>query len=118
MLNNRYRLVLTQPFREKIHGKDKESSNDIEQHYICHYIFNNLKQMERVTYRFNKKYNVNGLQIAEIVYLEKGGECVAILKTFWLKLFLKIFIRKTRNIIHKEKRMRNIRFILDREMKM
>lgn len=116
MLNNncRYRLVLTQQFQENIHGKDDESSTDIEQHFICHYIFNKCENFKKVSKRFNRKYNVQGLQIAQIEYLRKGGECVAIIKTFWLKLFIKIVAKKIRIILEKEKKMKDIDFILKR----
>jgi len=119
MFNNRnYHLVLTQPFQENIHGKDEKSSKDIEQHFICHYIFKgteNFQKVKKVSCRFNHQYKIQGLQIAKIEYLSQGGECIAILKTFWLKLFLKIVVKNIQKIIEKENKMRNIHFILKRE---
>jgi hypothetical protein len=120
MRNQKYHLVLCQQYQPEIHGHDNKSSQDIHSHYICHHVYrNNLNSINELAFKrkslrhsFYKHYQMDGLQIAQVVYLNnQGNECVAILKTFWIKIFLRICIPFLRNIIQKQKRMRNIHYL-------
>jgi hypothetical protein len=120
---SKYKLVLAQPFMKNVHGYDEKSSKDIQQHFICHFIFkrnliNELRMKSNSrSYTFYKHYKVQGLQIAEILYLPYGNECVAICKTFWLKIFIRVCKLRMQKIIEKQKRMKNIKYLMQREYK-
>ena len=99
-----YELAICELYNKKIHGFDKNSDKNIDSHFLCHYIDssddNNIEEIVQVFQRdggnfreheFIRNYRIitNKLnynpQIAEIFYLS-GDECVAVLKTFWLKI--------------------------------
>ena len=106
MKNN---LVLCEIFHSKKYGIDKNNDEDIEKHYIVFYsyIYTGIKSFSIINkdIKFIKRHqiimyepchpyirnynhinkNILKIQIAEKVVL-KGGECVAILKTFWIKI--------------------------------
>jgi hypothetical protein len=126
VIHKKYHLVLVQRYNQRIHGKDNNTHPDIKTHFICHYIFKNsdLKCIKKeikntknsLRSSFESQYNIkNSLQIAEVIVLETG-ECVGILKTFWLKLFLKICIHILRNWVAKTKLLKQWRYRRLREI--
>ena len=115
--HSKYDLAFCEIFNSKIHGKNSNSSENIDSHYlifrtlhidefytitqfipisdfICtirnDYITNNYSQhLHPVVRNYNDiliKKNYLSLEIIECVEL-KGGEQVAIYKTFWLRIF-------------------------------
>jgi hypothetical protein len=115
--HSKYDLAFCEIFNSKIHGKNSNSSENIDSHYlifrtlhidefytitqfipisdfICtirdQYIINNYSQhLHPVVRNYNDiliKKNYLSLEIIECVEL-KGGEQVAIYKTFWLRIF-------------------------------
>jgi len=106
MKNN---LVLCEIFHSQKYGIDETSDENIEKHYIVFYsyIYKGIKSFSIIDkkIKFIKRHqiimyepchpyirnynhinkNILKIQIAEKVIL-KGGECVAILKTFWIKI--------------------------------
>ena len=115
--HSKYDLAFCEIFNTKIHGKNSNSSENIDSHYlifrtlhidefytitqfipisdfICtirdQYIINNYSQhLHPVVRNYNDiliKKNYLSLEIIECVEL-KGGEQVAIYKTFWLRIF-------------------------------
>lgn len=126
VVHKKYRLVLAHPFEENVHGWNETSSIGIHTHYICHYIYRpqDMKNVMReikntknsLRFSFEKQYNIDSaLQIAEVIELE-GKESVAILKTFWIRIFLRICIPFLRNIIIKNKRLRDWKYLRMREI--
>ena len=65
-------------WNETIHGKDKDSSKNIETHWIFH----NDVEVEELP---EPSFPWLRIEIARLNYL-KGGECSAIFKTYWLKI--------------------------------
>lgn len=100
----KYNLVLCEQFNKETHGFDNDSDPNVVHHHLVMYsekeVFSLQKTMKRM-----KKYirlcsqdtprreQIRKPEIAECIYL-RGGECVAIIKTFWLK----IIQRKWRSI--------------------
>ncbi len=106
MKNN---LVLCEIFHSQKYGTDESSDENIEKHYIVFYsyMYKGIKSFSIIDkeLKFIKRHqiiidepchpyirnynhinkNILNIQIAEKVIL-KGGECVAILKTFWIKI--------------------------------
>jgi len=102
-------LVLCEIFHSHKYGKDESSDENIEKHFIVFYsyIYKGIKSFSTInkdikfikrnqiimyepshTYIRNYNHinkNILNIQIAEKVIL-KGGECVAILKTFWIRI--------------------------------
>lgn len=118
-------VVICELFNEKIHGVDENSSKDIEGHYL---VIDKIQPQElktdRELYRFIKQRNLwykripdsmlNHIvirnykdivrskrqlcpEIAKCIDLP-GNECVAILKTFWIRI-----IQRTWKKIYKER---------------
>jgi hypothetical protein len=127
MVNHtKYNLVLVQKYNKLVHGMDNNTHPDIETHFICHYIFtkrdmNSIKKEIKNTKKslrssFESEYNVkDSLQIAEIIVLD-SGECVAILKTFWLRIFLKVCIPILQNTVKRIKLLKQWRYRRIREI--
>ena len=84
-------------WNEKIHGKDKDSSKNIETHWIFH----NDLEVEELP---NPSFPWLRIEIARLNYL-KGGECSAIFKTYWLKIVQREWKRiyKTRLQVKRER---------------
>jgi hypothetical protein len=87
---SRYELGLCQRFNAEIHGfNENTSSPDVKEHYICLYTFpfsNTLKDYVS----FAKCYGAT-IEIVETVDLYPGNEMVGIYKTFWLRLFQRLY---------------------------
>jgi hypothetical protein len=116
----KFQFVLIKRFDESIHGKDLSSSKDIEFHFICHYIFKTNENIWReiknsknsVRYHFEKEYQIrDSLHIAEVI-MKDNEERVAILKTFWLRIFFRICLQ----FLKTKKRMKNIHYLRRREL--
>ena len=86
----RYELGLCQKFNQEIHGfNENTSSSEIKEHYICLYTFpfsNTLKDY----IAFAKCYGAT-IEIVETIDLYPGNEMVAIYKTFWLRIFQRVY---------------------------
>ena len=74
---NKNNIVLCELYQKNIHGFTNESDKNINGHYL---VISKLNP-------YNKKHNqeIIELHIAKCIYLN-GDECVAIIKTIWLKL--------------------------------
>ena len=122
-----YCLVLCELFNDKLHGFDDNSDQSVLGHYLISYNISRmvqenelndlndtkailkmcksqLNQQNNLTHSIIRNYNdiitrphYIQLQIAKVIYLS-GKECVAILKTFWIKL-----IQRTWKKIYKNK---------------
>lgn len=123
MQKNKYQLVLCQFYDERYHGKNIFMEGNI----LCEYIYKSpfkyvTTYSSNVYYRnfrnnilnntVNKNEVINILppQIAQVNRLE-SGECVCVLKTFWFRIFLRIW--KAFVVVAKAKR--NIHYLLRRE---
>jgi hypothetical protein len=102
-------LVLCEIFHSTKYGIDNTNDENIEKHYIVFYsyTYNGIKSFSTINkdIKFIKRHqiimgepchpyirnynhintNILNIQIAEKIIL-KSGECVAILKTFWIKI--------------------------------
>jgi hypothetical protein len=102
-------LVLCEIFNSEKYGIDDNSDKNIDSHYIViySYKYKGIKSFSNIKkdIKFIKKDEINiyesyhpyirnynhinnnilNIQIAEKIIL-KGGECIAILKTFWIKI--------------------------------
>jgi hypothetical protein len=111
MRNLKNKIVICQKYDPEIHGENK----NLEGHFLCEYIYKcpfkyTEKYTKNIYYRTfvkNQKNAKNQIkpQIAEVIYLDTG-ECVCVLKTFWLRIFFRIMrsfmqvLKKKRNIHH------------------
>ena len=117
--NNKYNIIMCELYNELIHGISNE---EIYTHYlvICKFNKFNIRKIRTVSTFYNTEYiqrlpnitphtifrnysniilNENYIkpEIAKCIYLQ-NGECVAILKTFWLRL-----IQRTWKTIYRQK---------------
>lgn len=89
---SRYELGLCQKFNKEIHGfNENTSSPEIMEHYICHYTFPFSNTLTEYI-AFAKCYGAT-IEIVETIWLSPGNEMVAIYKTFWLRIFQRIWRR-------------------------
>jgi hypothetical protein len=119
----KYDLLICELFNKKLHGYDETSDPNVIGHYMVLNTYGkerfdlNGKQykIKKDCEFYNKKYNVIGkykainnpirnykniiknpnyiqLHIGQKNYLS-GGECVCILKTFWISIFQRIWKR-------------------------
>ena len=122
----KYNMVLCEIFNPVVHGMDNESDPAIQGHLLVNTKFNiiNWREINNIKQEYknymnsriisNNKLNKHPLirnykniistpnyikpEIAEVIYLQ-GSECVAILKTFWIRIFLRICKKKIHNVI-------------------
>lgn len=112
----KYNIVLCEIFNPLIHGIDCDSDPEIIGHYLVHSKFDiiNWTEINDIKSEYKKHVNRNILkqkmnnhplirnykniiskanyikpEIAEIFYLS-GDECISILKTFWIRIFVRI----------------------------
>ena len=112
---NKYNIVLCEIFNPLTHGLDCDSDPEIIGHYLVHSKFDNINWIEinDIKKEYKKHINRNILkqkmnyhpfirnykniisntnyikpEIAEIFYLS-GDECISILKTFWIRIFVR-----------------------------
>jgi len=124
-----YYLVLCEIFHSQKHGMDESNDKNIEKHYIIYYSYkyNGIQSFSVIKkdIKFIKKYNIPAvihpyirnynhinknilqIQIAEKIIL-KGGECVAILKTFWIKIIQRTWKKVFRKYLF-DKYLRELR---------
>jgi hypothetical protein len=113
---NKYNIVLCEIFNPIIHGIDYNSDPEIIGHYLVHSKFDiiNWTEINGIKHEYKKHINRNIFkqkmnnhplirnykniitkanyikpEIAEIFYLS-GDECISILKTFWIRIFVSI----------------------------
>ena len=87
-MRRRYKIVLCDLFDSNIYGIDENSDKNIEKHYIIIHSYANYKpNVIKKDIKFYSKQLDKIIQpeIAECIILS-GGEYVAILKTFWIKI--------------------------------
>ena len=128
MKNN---LVLCEIFHPHKYGKDESSDKNIDNHFIIlkSYIYKGIKSfsiidkdikilkrhyiiMYEPSHPYIRNYNhinknILNIQIAEKVIL-KGGECVAIIKTFWIKIIQRTWKKILRKYLF-DKYLRELR---------
>ena len=113
---SRYELGMCQKFNKQIHGFDPvTSSPELKTHYICYYIFP-FSHTFSDDIAFAKR-NGATVEIVETIWLSPGNEMVAIYKTFWLRIFQRMF----RKWVIQRKFARSSRlysFLLKREYQM
>ena len=116
MRHDKNRIVLCQLYHPQIHGKN----NNLVGHYLCEYIYKcpfkyTLKYRTNVYYRNFMKHNENCEttipEIATVIYLQ-SGECVCVLKTFWIRIFQRIW----KSYWMKLQKKKNLRYLLNREL--
>ena len=121
---SRYSLVLCEIFNPSTHGVDDKSDPCIAGHYLVHTQYNNTVDwghVKEMVYQYkrhvlqnsrNPRFNTHPIirnyiniitnkkyiqpEIAEVIYLS-GQECVAVLKTFWFRIFQRICKKKIAN---------------------
>jgi hypothetical protein len=128
MKNN---LLLCEIFHSSKYGIDENTDENIEKHYMVlySYKYNGIKCFSDINrhIKFIKKIrnsmyehyhpyirnynhinrNILNIQIAEKIIL-KGGECVAILKTFWIRIIQRTWKRVFRKYLF-DKYLRELR---------
>jgi cytoplasmic iron level regulating protein YaaA (DUF328/UPF0246 family) len=128
MKNN---LVLCEIYHPEKYGIDEKNDKNIEKHYIVFYsyTYKGIKSFSimKKDIKFIKKHNIIlseqfhpyirnynhinknilNIQIAEKIIL-KGGECVAILKTFWIKIIQRTWKKVFRKYLF-DKYLRELR---------
>jgi len=118
--NNKYNIVLCEIFNPSSHGFDNNSDPNIQGHHLVHTKFKkiNWQTINGIIPNYKKHLlknsENNGLnihplirnyktiisnnsyikpEIAKVIYLS-GGECVAILKTVWIRILQRTWRRK------------------------
>jgi hypothetical protein len=87
-MTRRYKIVLCDLFNSDIYGFDENSDKNIKYHYIIihSYVYYNHKAINKHIKFYSKQLGkIIQPEIAECIILT-GGEYVAILKTFWIKI--------------------------------
>ena len=87
-MTRRYKIVLCDLFNSDIYGFDENSDTNIKYHYIIihSYVYYNHKAINKDIKFYSKQLGkIIQPEIAECIILT-GGEYVAILKTFWIKI--------------------------------
>jgi len=122
---SRYSLVLCEIFNPSSHGVDDKSDPCIAGHHLVHTQYDNRVDdwghVKEMVYQYkrhvlqnsrNPRFNTHPIirnykniitnkkyikpEIAEVFYLS-GQECVAVLKTFWFRIFQRICKKKIAN---------------------
>jgi len=120
---SRYSLVVCEIFNPASHGVDDNSDPCIAGHYLIHTQYNTVDwdHLKEMVYQYKKhvlqnsrnpRFNTHPIirnytniitnkkyikpEIAEVCYLS-GKECVAVLKTFWFRIFQRICKKKIAN---------------------
>jgi hypothetical protein len=84
----RYKIVLCDLFHPDIYGFDENSDKNIKKHYIVitSYVYYKPKVIKKDIKFYSKHVRkILHPEIAECIILT-GGETVAILKTFWIRI--------------------------------
>lgn len=117
MSRPKYIYATCQKFHPFIHGFDDNSSKNIDGYYMlidtimC---FQSLVRAKHLVSNQNSYYYYSGInskvtiELAEPVFMDEGGEIIAILKTFWLRIFQKTCkkrIMKNREKLAKYKKL-------------
>lgn len=94
----KYIYGICQKFSTNIHGFDRNSTKNIDGYYmlmdtiLC---FQSLVRAKHLVSNQNSYYYYSGInskvsiELVEPVFMDEGGEIIAILKTFWLRIFQK-----------------------------
>ena len=96
-----YNIAYTEPFNAVIHGCTEKSSKDIHRYHLVMEVYEAGEFFENYELRSN-------LDIVEMVELP-GSECVAIFKTFWLRILQRKW-KKDFALVKVMKRLRHLRF--------
>jgi hypothetical protein len=132
-INSKYNIILCELYNPYLHG---EANTNVIYHYLVIekfkkldidylnlysnfyyiYYYNNLNNRKHNIYRnysniISNTYYIKP-EIAECIYLSTG-ECIAILKTFWIKLIQRTWkniYSKKKNIIDLRKNPNNIKY--------
>ena len=121
--NKKYNIVLCEIFNPSSHGFDNNSDPNIQGHHLVHTKFNKINwdtinglvpNYKKHLLENSENFNLNTHplirnyktiisnnsyikpEIAEVLYLS-GGECVAILKTVWIRILQRTWKRKFLN---------------------
>ena len=125
MSRPKYIYATCQKFDPIIHGFDDNSSKNIDGYYMlidtimC---FQSLVRAKHLVSNQNSYYYYNdinskvSIELAEPVFMDEGGEIIAILKTFWLRIFQKTCKKKIMKNREKLAKYKKLPEILKREL--
>jgi len=82
---NKFEAVLCHKFNPQLHGFDKNSDPNVLGHYLC------IQRFKKPLLNLNVICSTY-FHIASVQYL-RGGECICILKTWWISLIQRCFRR-------------------------
>ena len=114
-----------QKFNTNIHGFDRNSTKNIDGYYmlmdtiLC---FQSLVRAKHLVSNQNSHYYYTGInsnvsiELVEPVFMEEGGEIIAILKTFWLRIFQRTCRKRLIKIREKVAKYKKLHEILKREI--
>lgn len=114
--NTKYNLILYEKYNNKIHGKPLTKKIIFYNLVVMRFKTFNIDYINNYIRDINHyrrtRYVIHKTEIAECIYLDTG-ECIAIIKTIWLKLiqrlWKKIYSLK-KEIIYKRKMLSSIRY--------
>ena len=125
MSRPKYIYATCQKFDPIIHGFDDNSSKNIDGYYMlidtimC---FQSLVRAKHLVTNQNSYYyynNINSkvsIELVEPVFMDEGGEIIAILKTFWLRIFQKTCKKRIMKNREKLAKYKKLPEILKREL--
>tara|TARA_A100001234_G_C12567864_1_gene360360 strand:- start:622 stop:1008 length:387 start_codon:yes stop_codon:yes gene_type:complete len=125
MSRPKYIYATCQKFDPIIHGFDDNSSKNIDGYYMlidtimC---FQSLVRAKHLVSNQNSYYYYNdinskvSIELAEPVFMDEGGEIIAILKTFWLRIFQKTCKKRIMKNREKLAKYKKLPEILKREL--
>ena len=125
MSRPKYIYATCQKFDPIIHGFDDNSSKNIDGYYMlidtimC---FQSLVRAKHLVSNQNSYCYYNdinskvSIELAEPVFMDEGGEIIAILKTFWLRIFQKTCKKRIMKNREKLAKYKKLPEILKREL--
>ena len=121
----KYIYATCQKFSPLIHGFDNNSSKNIDGYYMVMdtiMCFQSLIRAKYLVSNQNSYYYYSGvnskvsIELIEPVFMEEGGEIVAIIKTIWLRIFQRTCRKKILSIREKIAKYKKLPELLKREI--
>jgi hypothetical protein len=134
---SKYSIVLCELYNRNIHGEPKSVSEKIDTHYLlsCRFKTLNIEFIKSIAEFMNREYSrLNGKklkhsviknyqkiirqpnyikpEIAECIYLN-NNECIAIVKTFWIRLIQrkwKNIYRERQNVLKRRSTYKSLKY--------